>query len=153
MPQQSHADSTQQQKTAGETDVKEERAVRRLLFHLCQNQHRPAKTRRQSGATNKFDPSAPNPTEALDEEQHSKHDNEAHIEFVAEDGHGQAGFRHCVPGLFVHLLNLHGTQRAVKQQLQGMAEDNREDNEDVRQDLFFFLPVFHFFVFFLRDRR
>lgn len=88
--------------------MKQSRVVRRRCLH-------------------EFYPTAPNPAEALDEQQHAKHDDEPHVELVPENRHGETSFRHRIPRLLVKVLNLGGPERPIEDELEGMAEEYREE--------------------------
>lgn len=74
-----------------------------------------------------FHPAAPNPTETLDEQQHTEHDNKPHVKLVAEDSHGETCLCYSIPRLLVEVFDLGSPERAVEDELEGMAKEDREE--------------------------
>ena len=66
------------------------------------------------------------PVEQLEEEECGEERDEAHVELLAEDGHGEAGLGDGVPRALVQVLHLRLAQSAEEEALDQLPREERE---------------------------
>ena len=66
------------------------------------------------------------PVEQLEEEECGEERDEAHVELLAEDGHGEAGLGDGVPRALVQVLHLRLAQSAEEEALDQLPREQRE---------------------------
>lgn len=71
--------------------------------------------------------------EDLDRNQECEEEEKGRVKLVAKDGHGEACFRHRVPGPFVQMIDFDGPQSPEEDVLKYLATDQSADQEHVRQ--------------------